>query len=197
MFHSDSFLLFFYGVFLLLVMSCTGADKAGDVRNANRSLPFFGIEAYFNGEATRLQHLNPRIVKSVSKNGDTERREIQIDNWKNELTLFIESEINKPAWRTSYRADSLDTVITYTSLDPALRTQRIDIKKHGDGSVKNISIHNRVTNMLYQSDELLDYYPDSLYRINKRQHVRIIGESHYTVSGTIMAQKKLIPHQAE
>src|SRR5690606_5344233 len=93
--------------------SCNGD---GDVSAAvTRPEPYFSLAGYFGGEATRLQHRNPEIVKTVSKNGDEEQRRIRVADWKDEFGLFIDADINKPAWQNSYRVDSTDTSVTYTS----------------------------------------------------------------------------------
>ncbi len=145
--------------------------------------PYFSLADYFGQEAMRLQELNPDIIKTVAKNGEGERKEIRGLDWQKEFALFIDADINKPAWQNSYRVDSTESSLTYKSIDPKLRTAEITVEKYGDGAVKHIHIVNSVSNMLYQTEETLDYYPDSLYRIDKQQQVQVIGESRYTVTG--------------
>ncbi|WP_090603126.1 hypothetical protein [Parapedobacter koreensis] len=162
--------------------SCSNPDGSQSISSQN---VYFSLGDYFTQEADRLQQRAPDIAKTVSKNGETESRDTRIGNWKNELELFIDSDINKPAWQHSYRIDSTATSLTYTSLDPALRTEQIRIEKDANDDINRIHIVNRVNNMLYQTNEQLDYYPDSLYRIIRKQQVRIIGASSYTVNGII------------
>lgn len=162
-------------------ISCSSPSE---VQAVNHATPYFSLEDYFRSEAARLQQLAPTITKTVSKNGETEQRSIRIDDWLDELALFIDSDINKPAWQNSYRIDSTKTSVTYTSLDRKLRTGQITVEKRPDGTIKHIGVANRVDNMLFQTNEQLDYYPDSLYSIIRQQQVRIIGESQYTVTGT-------------
>lgn len=162
--------------------ACT---PVGDTSSIAQPARYFSLENYFRQEASRLQRLAPRVAKTVSKNGAPESKEISIANWEREFALFIEADINKPAWRNSYRIDSTANTVQYTSSDPALRTTRITIAKHTDGTISHIGITNSIGNMLYQTDEQLDYYPDSLYRIIKQQHVRVIGNSHYVVTGRL------------
>ena len=145
--------------------------------------PYFSLTDYFNREADRLQQGNPEIVKTVSKNGEQETKNIRVSDWQREFALFIDADINKPAWRNSYRIDSAGTSITYTSTDSSLRTRRIRVEKSAEGTVKHIRVINRAHNMLYHTHEQLDYHADSLYRIVKNQDVRVIGQSHYTVTG--------------
>ncbi len=166
----------------LSAVSCTSTDEA----QVNNDVPaHFSLAHYFEQEAARLQQHSPTIAKTVSKDGETENRHTQITDWGNELALFVDSDINKAAWRGSYAVDSNATTVIYSSLDPALRTEKISIHRHGDGSIKHIEITNRTNNMLYQTTEQLDYYPDSLYRIAKQQRVRILGDSEYIITGVI------------
>lgn len=171
---------------LTCVILAWGASSCNEPNNApvaGPAAPYFSLADYFNQEATRLQQLNPDMVKTVAKNGEQESKEVRIMDWKEEFALFIDADINKPAWQSSYQVDSTETSVTYKSTDPKLRTAEITVEKQGNGSVTHIHIVNKVNNMLYHTDEELDYYPDSLYRITKRQRVRVIGESDYTIMG--------------
>ena len=171
-----------YAVFLAAV-SCTAPNDVQEVVDSVK--PYFSLEDYFKQEASRLQQHSPTIAKTVSKDGETESHDIQIADWEIELALFIDSDINKADWQDSYSIDSTETALVYTSLDPKLRTEQIMVERYGNGMVKHIGITNQIKNMLYQTTDQLDYYPDSLYRITKQQRVRVIGESNYVITGII------------
>lgn len=163
--------------------SCTDTEPPV---TAQAQPPYFSLETYFKAEAARLQKLAPPVSKTVNKNGAQETHTVEIGKWENELMLFIESDINKSAWRQSYQMDSVHNTVVYRSLEPELRTRQITVERHENGDIKHIGIQNGVANMLYRSDEKLDYYPDSLYRIDKKQHVAIIGENAYTITGAFI-----------
>lgn len=167
---------------LLASVSCTTPN---DMPLADHAQPYFSLTAYFKQEAAKLQQRSPTIAKTASKDGTIESHDIRITDWETELALFIDSDINKADWKNSYSIDSTESSLVYTRLDPELRTERIMVEKHVDGVVKHIGITNQVKNMLYQTTEQLDYYPDSLYRITKQQRVRIIGESNYVITGIL------------
>jgi hypothetical protein len=38
---------------------------------------------------------------------------------------------------------------------------------------------------LYETDEKLSYFPDSLYLIQKSQRVKLLGKDTYRISGTL------------
>ncbi|MFB2118894.1 hypothetical protein [Parapedobacter sp. 2B3] len=166
---------------LLAIPSCSNPEGTSTARHVASA--YFSLADYFTEEAARLQRADPEIIKTVSKNGDGEQKKVRVTDWRTEFGLFIDADINKPAWQGSYRVDSTDFSLTYTSTDPNLRTKEIRVEKSDAGTITHVRVTNAVHNMLYQTDELLEYYVDSLYRITKQQHVRIIGKSHYTVTG--------------
>src|SRR5690606_35407912 len=99
-----------------------------------------------------------------------------------EFSLFAGSDINKPAWTSSYETSHTGDTLIYRALDPNLRTQLIRIILSAD-SVRMVYIKNREKNALYKSVEELLFYPDSLYRIDKRQDVLFIGINEYRIEG--------------
>ncbi|MXV51352.1 hypothetical protein GS399_10260 [Pedobacter sp. HMF7647] len=146
---------------------------------------YFDLAGYFSREAERLSRLNPDILKTVSRNGEQEQKKLRVTNWKNELELFELSDINKPAWRDSYSVKQSGSSVSYLSNDPKLRTREIKIDFDDAKKVKHILIVNKSDNALYTSDETLNYFPDSAYSIDKRQHVVLIGNNDYLVQGKL------------
>lgn len=176
-------LRFAYVTYMVLALSMWSCDDPDSAAGTLHTTPYFSLADFFSEEASKLQQSNPEIFKTVAKNGEQEEKRIQVADWRSEFALFIDADINKPAWRNSYQVDSVGSSVTYTSTDPALRTKEIRVDTSPTGAVKHIRITNQASNMLYQTDEQLDYYVDSIYRIEKHQQVRIIGKSHYTITG--------------
>ena len=145
---------------------------------------YFDLKAYFKADSARLSKVNKPILKTVTHNGITESKQVKIDNWARELSLFSQSDINKPAWRDSYTIQTTPTMVIYTATDPDLKTREIIINKSGD-KVKWILIYNYTKNILYYTREKLSYIPDSIYKIEKTQHVRLLGLNKYVITGKL------------
>ena len=172
------------GFLLLSVVSCKRDSSTG-----RAATQFFDLKGYFSGEAARLAKLNPEISKTAVYNKQPETQKVHIANWTNELSMFSESDINKPAWRASYDVQSSDGFVTYKAKDPDLKTQDIVIKKNG-GKIRWIFIYNHVRRtlfniMLFESKETLTYFPDSLYQVQKRQSTRVLGINTYSIKGVL------------
>jgi hypothetical protein len=153
-----------------------------DVKETKGTLTFFDIKGYFKADSARLSKTG-MITKSVMHNGATETKKVHIDNWGREFELFSNSDINRPAWRSSYRVSNGKDLTVYEALLPDLKTRRILIGKKDD-KVKWILIYNHTKNLLYENVEKLTYFPDSIYQIDKSQKVRLLGKNLYMIKGS-------------
>ncbi|MDB5024675.1 MAG: hypothetical protein JWP78_2430 [Mucilaginibacter sp.] len=166
------------GFIVLLSFAACNRDSSA----AADTMKFFDIRGYFKADSIRLAKLNPLVNKTVVHNSTAETKKLHIANWGTELSLFTESDINKPAWKASYSIQSSGNFLIYKAKDPSLKTQEILIKKEGD-RVKWILIFNHTKNILYENTEKLSYFPDSLYLIQKKQRVRLLGTDTYRING--------------
>lgn len=165
---------------LVFISSCTGREEM------KTETIFFDVAGFFESESERLTNNHTLVNKSVKHNDVTEiKNGISVD-WENELALFIASDINKSAWRNSYKIseDSLGT--RYLAIDFNLRTRFIAIRKDKEGRVVYFRIKNRSRSKLYESTEELTYIPDSVYTIKKNQSVRFLGNNNYQIRGGIV-----------
>lgn len=165
--------------FLLSVISCKQSKE-------NAPEPVYAdIKAYFKSEADRLSKKKSLVRKTIRQNGTVEsKNKVPID-WQNELSLFIESDINKPAWRDSYNVIETNNRISYYAKDANLRTREIRIDKDLNGNFKQIYIKNSTKNNLYESTEVLIYIQDSIYRIEKKQDVILLGKNNLFIESKI------------
>jgi len=166
--------------YLFSITSCADTSKEAEVQEFS----YFDIKGYFEKEVAKLSVENPLVYKEVYKNRQKEAKEVAINDWQKELSLFIESDINKPSWKNSYSFERSDDTVIYRALEDELRTRKIEIIKIGE-KVLSIYIENSASNELYKSNEQLFYFPDSLYRIIKKQQVRILGENQYEIVGKL------------
>ncbi|WDF56856.1 hypothetical protein [Mucilaginibacter sp. KACC 22063] len=155
-----------------------------DIKETKKEYKFFDLRGYMKADSTRLKKLNPLVHKTVSHNGDSQTQDTKIGNWGHELSLFTSSDINKPSWRESYKTENTDSSTIYNAITPSLKTQQLEIIKSGD-QVKAIHIVNHTKNLLYETTEKLSYLPDSLYTIDKTQHVLFLGTNHYVIKGVL------------
>jgi hypothetical protein len=175
----------FGGILLLSgLLSCRP-----DLKQKGVVSKYFDISGYFKADTARLRKLDPTVNKTVTHNGVTENKTVHITNWGQELNLFIQSDINRPAWKNSYTVMATDSLLIYKAKYPDLRTSKIVIRKDKD-KVKWILIFNHTKNLLYETTEKLSYFPDSVYLIQKSQQVKLMGRNTYRIEGILKDQDK-------
>lgn len=167
--------------FLLLPLTFLMACKAPAAKQ--QTLEYPDIKGYFKKEIRRLEKKKPLIEKTVHLNTQKETNSLTNIKWNEELSLFLESDINKPAFKGLYKKGKQEELITFTALDEKLKTREIEITYSQAGTIKRIAIKNHTQNNLFTSDEFLEYYPDSLYQIVKRQEVKVLGTNNYWILG--------------
>ena len=155
-----------------------------DLKETGRGIKYFDLKAYFKARVSKLTTQNRPVLKTVTHNGVTETKTVHIDNWERELNMFSESDINKPAWKDSYSVQNTGGSLIYMAKDPELQTREIIVNKDKD-KVKWILIFNHTKNILYETREKLTYFPDSVYQIEKSQHVKLMGINRYMIKGIL------------
>jgi hypothetical protein len=153
-----------------------------DVKETKGQFKYFDLKGFFKADTARLNHANLMVTKTVNHNGHSETKTLKILNWGNELDLFASSDINKPSWRDSYDTITRGDTMTYKAKTPDLKTRELSVVK-SSGKVRYIHILNHTKNMLYETTEQLIYLPDSIYTIDKTQHVTLLGSNRYIIKG--------------
>jgi len=166
--------------FLLLFLAACKPD----IKETGTTKTYFDLKGYFTVTASNLGAHNKPVFKTVIHNGNIESKKVIIANWEQELSLFTSSDINKPAWKDSYEVQNTPNAIFYRTKDDDLDTKEITINKSGD-KIKWIIIINHTKNPLYETKEKLTFIPDSMYRIEKTQKVRLLGLNRYDIKGML------------
>ncbi len=170
-------------LFILLLVFNSSCSNQEEMKTET---DFFDIKGFFESEVKRLTNKKSTVNKSVRQNEQSEvKKNLSVD-WENELALFIASDINKPAWKDSYKISGDSVHLNYLAIDTNLRTRSVEIKKDPKGQAVFFKIKNITRSKLYESSEELTYIPDSIYKITKDQSVRFLGKNTYQISGTVL-----------
>lgn len=167
-------------VFALALFSCNQRKEA----EANTDLKYFDIKGYFGKEISRMQRLNPDVDKTVSINGASENKKSKIADWNKELAIFVNADINKTSWKGSFKTVKQNGTDIYTSDSKKIPIKKISVKHHGQ-QVDKIEIILDNKNILYQSQDTLTYFPDSVYAIKKQQKIKLLNEKKYSIIGKL------------
>ena len=146
---------------------------------------FFDLKGFFEKEASLLNEQKITAEKYLISEKDTQKLILSSLNWEKEFAPFINSDINKPAWKGSYNVDSvlkdqkIQSVI-YTSLEKNLPVKQIQIHFNND-NVSNVYIENATKNYVYNSGQILSYYAKKGFAIEGEQDIVLGKDLHYRV----------------
>lgn len=172
----NTILLFFV---LFLFIRCN--DSAN--KKEKNDLTYFDVKGYFENEVLRLSKTNPFINKTVNVNGAAESKRIKISDWKKELALFSDADMNRVSWKGLFELKKSKDQELYTS-----DNEKVPVKEllviYKKNEVFGLKVLIKNTNSLYTSVDTLTYYRDSLYQIKKVQNIKLLSKKSYTITGS-------------
>lgn len=143
---------------------------------------YFDIQNYFQQEALRLNKARPLIEKTVVVNRSEEKKKVNIADWNKEFSVFSDADINKSAWKGAFKVTKTKIEELYENTEEKIPVKQVLIYRTGD-KITGIKILQNTSNYLYNSIDTLVYYPDSLYRISKTQHIKLLNAKTYKITG--------------
>jgi len=141
---------------------------------------FFDLRNYVNKEVDRLTSRKTKVIKTITLNGKTETKELEDLNFSNDLRIFREADINKPAWLEKYTTESKTLsgshkLTTYEALDSSLVTRELAVEEDF-GEVTKITIKRKTGTVLSNGNHQLKYAPATGYSMTTQQENRF-GEN--------------------
>lgn len=147
---------------------------------------YYDLPTFINKQIGNLQKKGQWVRKHVSKDGHEHIIERGDIDWKEELDLFLESDINRPAWRGEFRVDTIDLereyVITYKTENKQIPVQNVVITIDKDTrQCLKVTVDRRSKNFLYQSDQSLYYTTGEGYMMKGKLSVSYLFDSEYSI----------------
>jgi len=179
----------FFIIFLLFI-SCTKSQHSSQER-----LLYFDLKGFIEKQINLMSAKNFKVEKMVLSQGKRETKYLEDIDWKLELKIFEESDINKPAWQGLYEADTLYEYdkqyefysFQYIAKNKELRTQLLIVNiSKASGKPEMIRIKNNTVNLLYASSEELVYEPEISYTIKGKQNIRFLKEKEFMIEARLI-----------
>ncbi len=138
-----------------------------------------------------LQSMGKHVRKKLTKDGQSQTIERGDVNWREELELFFESDINRPAWRGAFKADTVKLeqmmVITYSTENPEIPVKSVVVTLDRESrQCLRLTIDRGTENFLYSSTQKLFFTPGEGYIIKGHLKVPFIFESEFSVESTFI-----------
>ena len=168
---------FFYLIALIFWTACSTTE----IPTVNKKLdkPFFDIITYLDDEIEKSQLT--QIEKTVQINGESETKVLKDFDLKKELSMFYDSDINKPSLFDKYNTFETEHSITFKTEDEELSVQRIKIFKGENGDFQKLLINRKAAKQIYSSDKVLTYESNIGFSIQNTQKVKFSEEKAYEI----------------
>ena len=175
-------------VYFFLLLSMYSCQTAIHKDAAIQKKEYFDLKDFFNQEIARLEKSNDSFKKTVKIGDKSETQTPKEVDWKQELQIFVESDINKTAWFDKYQKDTTENKITYTAQDDNLKIRSIHLHfanpPYTAQFMEEVEIINHTENVLYESAETLKYwYRQHNWHIVRTQKVATGGTETVEILG--------------
>ena len=144
------------------------------------------LPTFLNERIANLQKNNQWVRKHVTKDGHEhiiERGDIE---WNEELDLFLDSDINRPAWRGEFKVDTIklerEYVVTYKTENKQIPVKNVVVTIDKDTrQCLKLTVDRRTKNFLYQSDQSLYYTTGEGYIMKGKLSINYLFDSEYSI----------------
>lgn len=169
----------------LICLLCACSKDPAEVYYEDQRF-YYDLPSFITKQANNLQSKTQWVRKHVTKDGHShiiERGDIE---WMEELDLFIESDINRPAWRGEFKVDTIrlerEYVITYKTDNKQIPVKNVvvTIDKESNQCLK-VTVDRRTKNFLYQSDQSLYFTTGEGYMMKGKLSVSYLFDSEYSI----------------
>ncbi len=180
-------------VFLGLVWLLSACNSISDNEpRKERVKKFYDLEAFFNAEINRLDSLGIQLSKQLRLNDKRESAVQENVDYEKELKVFVEADINKPAWWDKYEGDTTfyqqDKIqqIKYESSDKELKTQLIIISFAQNQQIDSVQVFNRLESTMMNLTQKMVYNTDNGYKIYATEKLLVSSENEVDISASFV-----------
>jgi len=187
--RSISTLILFLTV--LLIYSCN--SEIQDKQNQEKR--FYDVAGFVSQQVAQLNDAKPRVLKMTVMGTETNQIITTDIDWKKELELFSQADINKPAFRQSYSANRPDssTYLYVSKEGDRLPVRQLKIVVDSLNSPVSIEAIVKSENKLYTSEKTIAMSCEqsgkgiriSSYRVKGFQKLVMMEKKPFLIDATI------------
>ncbi|MFD1144055.1 hypothetical protein ACFQ4C_23215 [Larkinella insperata] len=173
-------------VLVLGLAACTNPAKEAPVGT------YYDLKSYIEQQISQLQKQQPTVEKQAGFGKEKDQQTTKEIDWSRELDLFLQADINKQAYQTSYqknRPDSLTyeyTLKTTEKLPVQFLRIELDSATH---QLRRVKATLRTKNSLYESERnvWLEAEKGNLkrYHIDGFQQLAWLDPKQFLIEGKI------------
>jgi hypothetical protein len=160
---------------IILLTFCALLSACNEEIKENQVKKYFDLKGLIEKQIKTLNSQKPVVQKSVFMSDSLENQSVKTIDWAKELELFMQADLNKPAFIQSYQVDSSAMGVKYTLKETEkLPVKFLTISRAGEDGISIEALINS-NNYLYATErhlklsiknsELTDYQIDGFQKI--------------------------------
>ncbi|MBI1287293.1 MAG: hypothetical protein GC178_06905 [Flavobacteriales bacterium] len=154
---------------------------------------YYDLPLFINKQIDNLKKKGQWVRKHVTKDGHSHIIERGDIDWNEELDAFLESDINRPAWRGEFKTDTIILerayVITYKTENDQIPVKNVVVTIDKDSKqCLSVTVDRRTKNFLYSSDQSLYYTTGEGYMMKGKLSVNYLFDSEYSIESEFIEE---------
>lgn len=184
-------IILIYSIFISL-FSCAQIDKIQEAEKVY----YFDLTSVVDSAIEDLSRRSPKVKKEISYDGESNSLDLSEINWKDELEVFEDADINKPILKNSYETTVKEmargySMTRYEASGPRELVRWLEVEKDQNGEIQKVAFKIVTDNSLYASEKegtLVFTKGRKLksYSIEGVQSIVFLGDKHYSVAGNLV-----------
>ena len=164
----------------------------------NQTKVYYDLEGFVKKQIALLAKEKPLVDKAATIKQQTQKQQTRDIDWAHELELFVQADLNKPAFRSSYaisQSDPLSYTYTLKPEEDKLTVRSLSIQlDSATRQPRRIEALLRTKNLLYESDRhvLMTCAPSAgnewrvqQYTIDGYQQLRFFERNDFGINASI------------
>jgi len=185
---------------VLLLSLCLFGCTVGQESEAIRTGTYFDLIELLDEQIAMFEIEKPALCKELNVNGETEKITLKFDSaqqWKDELGLFYQADINKLGLETAYITEELSVGNGNKKIIDSAKTEKPTVHSieynYSANQLESIRILVRDKNPVYNFEKELNLFFDvkqgksilSSFSISGDQSMILKDELNYSLKATI------------
>jgi hypothetical protein len=149
---------------------------------------YYDLKGLVERQIEALKTEKPKVQKNILVNENAENQTVDSLDWSKELEFFIQADLNKPAFVSSYRVDSSSMSVKYFLKETEkLPVKFLEVNRMGEDGVEIRALVSN-SNYLYDTErnlklslkqgQLIDYQIDGFQKVvfGKKKMFKVMGK---------------------
>ncbi len=154
-------------------------NKPSQTEQPSSEKTYFDLSKIVQSDIDVNTHIACGEIKTVSINGKTESKNLYSIDWKKEMQILLDCDLNKPSWKGKFNTQILDDhqkyVYTSTSTKIPVRQMTVNYEQKS-GKLISVIIEKKISTMLFSNEQIITYYPDKSFKINAKQSALFMSD---------------------